>query len=384
MIVGVPRELKSGEHRVGVVPSGVDVLVREGHRVLLESGAGVGAGVSDEEYAAAGAEIVPGADEVWARAELIVKVKEPIEPEHARMRDGQIVYAFFHLAASPRLAEVLVERRVTAVAYETIQLPDGSLPLLRPMSEVAGRMAVQVGAVALHEQSQGKGVLLGGVPGVSHGKVVVLGAGTVGMNAARMAVGMGADVALLDVSAQRLAAAEDLFGGRVTTLFSDPHAIDAQCRGADLVIGAVHRAGARAPRLVTEATIARMAFGSVAVDVAVDQGGCFETTRPTTHDDPIYVLHGVVHYCVANMPGAVPRTSTFALANVTIGHALSLARHGTAAFARDPALASGVNACRGQLTHPAVAASLGRPYVPLAAALVDVARSRTRASELAG
>jgi alanine dehydrogenase len=373
VIVGVPRELKVREYRVGLVPAGADALVRAGHQVVVEAGAGAGAGIDDAEYLAAGAELAPGADEVWSRAGLVVKVKEPIEPEYARMRRGQIVYTYFHLAPAPRLADVLLERGVTAVAYETIQLADGSLPLLRPMSEVAGRMAIHVGAVTLHKGSRGKGVLLGGVPGVPHGKVVILGAGTVGMNAARVAVGLGADVSLLDVNLSRLAYADDLFGGRVTTLFSDPHTIDAQCRTADLLVGAVLVTGARAPRLVTETMISHMTPGSVVVDVAVDQGGCFETTRPTTHDDPTYVVHGVVHYCVANMPGAVARTSTFALTNATIGYALRLATDGVAlATARDPALAGGVNTAGGHVTHEAVARSLGRAYVPLAAALADV------------
>ena len=370
MIVGAPKEIKTREYRVGLVPGGVDALVRAGHRVLIESGAGLGAGITDAEYTAVGAELVGTAAEVWERAQLVVKVKEPVAPELDLMREGQILYTYLHLAAAPALTEALVRRKVSAVAYETIQLPDGSLPLLRPMSEVAGRMAIQVGAVSLQKESQGKGVLLGGVPGVPHGKVVILGAGTVGINAARVAVGMGADVALLDVNLTRLAHVDDLFGGRVTTLFSDPHTVDLQLRAADLVVGAVLVAGARAPRLVSEDMISRMTPGSVVVDVAVDQGGCFETTHPTTHDDPTYVVHGVVHYCVANMPGAVARTSTYALTSATIPFALALASRGVpGAVLAQPVLAGGVNAFGGHITHPAVAASVGRPYVPLTEAM---------------
>jgi alanine dehydrogenase len=376
VIVGVPRETKTREYRVGMVPAGVDALVRAGHRVVVEAGAGLGAGIADAEYAAVGAELAPSADEVWARAELVVKVKEPIEPEYARMREGQIVYTYFHLAAAPRLADALVERKVTAVAYETIQLRDGSLPLLRPMSEVAGRMAIQVGAVTLQKEHGGKGVLLGGVPGVPHGKVVIIGAGVVGVNAAKIALGMGADVTILDVNLDKLAWVDDVFGGRITTLFSGAHTVEAQVRQADLVVGAVLVPGARAPRLVTEKMIAKMAPGTVMVDVAVDQGGCFETTRATTHDDPTYVVHGVVHYCVANMPGAVARTSTFALTNATLRWALALAAKGVDAVREDEALARGVNALGGHLTYEAVAQGLGRTYVPLETALASLDAAR--------
>jgi alanine dehydrogenase len=370
VIVGVPKETKTREYRVGLVPAGAHALVRDGHRVLVEAGAGLGAGIADAEYAAVGAQLVPSAQDVWGQAEMIVKVKEPIAPEYGRMRPGQIVYTYFHLAAEPHLADALVERKVTAVAYETIQLADGSLPLLRPMSEVAGRMAIQVGAVSLQKEHGGKGVLLGGVPGVRHGKVVVLGAGTVGTNAIKMAVGLGADVTVLDVNLNRLAWIDDVFGGRVTTLFSDAHTVEAQLRDADLVVGAVLVTGARAPRLVTAEMVRQMSPGSVLVDVAVDQGGCFETTRPTTHDEPTFVLDGVVHYCVTNMPGAVARTSTFALTNATIGYARRLAGQGVAAAVRaDPALARGVNATGGHLTYRAVAESLGRPWTELSAAL---------------
>jgi alanine dehydrogenase len=378
VIVGVPKETKTREYRVGMVPAGADALVRAGHLVLVEAGAGLGAGIADAEYAAVGAEIVPSADDAWSRAEMIVKVKEPIEPEYTRMREGQIVYTYFHLAAAPRLADVLVERKVTAVAYETIQLADGSLPLLRPMSEVAGRMSIQVGAVTLQKEYGGKGVLLGGVPGVPHGKVVIIGAGVVGVNAAKVALGMGADVTILDVNLDKLAWVDDVFGGHITTLFSVPHTIEAQLRQADLVVGAVLVPGARAPRLVTEKMIAKMAPGSVMVDVAVDQGGCFETTHPTTHDDPTYMVHGVVHYCVANMPGAVARTSTFALTNATIKWALALAAKGVRAVDQDEALARGVNALGGHVTYEAVAQSLGRPFVPLATAIARSVGTKAR------
>ncbi len=366
MIVGVPKETKTREYRVGMVPAGADALVRAGHTVLVEAGAGAGAGITNAEYGAVGARIVSGPEEVWASAELVVKVKEPIEPEYERMRAGQIIYTYFHLAAARRLAEELVERRVSAVAYETVQRPDGSLPLLRPMSEVAGRMSIQVGAMCLQKESGGRGVLLGGVPGVPHGKVVILGAGTVGVNAAKMAVGMGADVTILDVNVERLTWVDDAFAGRVTTLYSDAHTVDAQLRDADLVVGAVLVAGARAPRLVTEEMIRHMMPGSVVVDVAVDQGGCIETAHPTTHDDPTFVLHGVVHYCVANMPGAVARTSTFALTNTTIAGAMQLAEKGLlGAVQDDPSLALGVNAHAGHLTHEVVARSLAMPFLPL-------------------
>lgn len=370
MIVGVPKETKTREYRVGLVPAGAHALVRDGHRVVVEAGAGLGAGILDAEYAAVGAQLAPSAAEVWAQAELVVKVKEPIAAEYARLRPGQILYTYLHLAAEPHLVDALLERQVTALAYETLQLADGSLPLLRPMSEVAGRMSIQVGAASLQKEHGGKGVLLGGVPGVRHGKVVVLGAGTVGANAIKMAVGLGADVTVLDVNLNRLAWIDDLFGGRVTTLYSDAHTVAAQLGDADLVIGAVLVTGARAPRLVTAEMVKQMSPGSVLVDVAVDQGGCFETTRPTTHDDPTFVLDGVVHYCVTNMPGAVARTSTFALTNATIGYARRIASRGVAAAVRDdPALAGAVNTAGGHLTCRPVADSLGRPCADLGVAL---------------
>jgi alanine dehydrogenase len=294
------------------------------------------------------------------------------------MEEGQIVYAYLHLAADPALTQALLARKVTAIAYETIQLADGSLPLLRPMSEVAGRMAIQVGAASLQKEHGGKGVLLGGVPGVQRGRVVVLGAGVVGVAACRVAAGMGAEVTALDVSIPRLAAVEDLFGGRVQTVYSDAHAIAEQVQRADLLVGAVLVPGARAPKLVTERMIASMGEGSVVVDVAVDQGGCIETARPTTHDEPTYRVHGVVHYCVANMPGAVARTSTLALTSATIGYALALADRGVAAAVDDRALSRGVNTLAGHVTHEAVARSLALPWVPLEAALASARPVRRR------
>jgi alanine dehydrogenase len=371
VIVGVPKEVKVREYRVGLVPAGVHALVQAGHHVVVERAAGVGSGIGDDAYASAGAELVDRAQDVWGRSDLVVKVKEPVEREYGLMEEGQIVYTYFHLAAVPKLAEALLQRKVIAVAYETIQLVDGSLPLLRPMSEVAGKMSIQVGASCLQNEHQGKGVLLGGVPGVQRGRVVVLGAGTVGVNAARVAMGMGAEVTVLDVSLPKLALVDDVFGGRVQTLYSDAHAIAAEVQRADLVIGAVLVPGARAPKLVTEEMVASMTEGSVVVDVAVDQGGCIATARPTTHDDPTYLLHGVVHYCVANMPGAVARTSTFALTNTTIQYALALADRGVAAAVDDRELARGVNTLGGHVTHDAVAKSLGLPWVPLEAALAS-------------
>jgi alanine dehydrogenase len=366
MIVGVPTEIKTREFRVAMIPAGVRMLTARGHKVMVQAGAGVGAGLADELYVAAGAEIVASADEVWRRAEMIVKVKEPLPAEYARMLSGQIVYTYLHLAAAPELGHEMLARKVTGVAYETIETEDGKLPLLQPMSAVAGRMASQVGATYLEKEHGGKGVLLGGVPGVRRGRVVVIGGGVVGQNAARIAVGLGAQVSVLDINQNTLNYLDDIYQGRIHTLYSDPHNIEDQVKHADLVIGAVLVAGARAPRLVTEAMIAQMEPGSVIVDVAVDQGGCVETCRPTTHDKPTYLVHDVVHYCVANMPGAVARTSTFALCNATIGYARILADQGIKAAAKaDPALARGINTMDGQCPHDAVAGALGVPHTPL-------------------
>ncbi|HLV60583.1 MAG TPA: alanine dehydrogenase [Fredinandcohnia sp.] len=370
MIVGVPKEIKVHEYRVGMVPAFVRALTSRGHEVLVERGAGAGSFISDAEYEAVGARIVPTAEEVWKNAEMIVKVKEPIEVEYDRIQHGQTIYTFFHLAAVPSLADVLIEKKVTAVAYETIQLPNGALPLLRPMSEVAGRLAVQAGAACLTRQQGGKGILLGGVPGVRRARVTVIGGGSVGTNAAKMAVGLGAEVTILDTNPARLVYLDDIFGGRVTTLFSDPVNLHQSVVRADLVIGAVLIPGAAAPKLVTEQMIREMEDGSVVVDVAIDQGGCIETARPTTHEEPTFVKHGVVHYCVANMPGAVAQTSTFALNSVTQPYGVKLADMGVLeAVKNDPALALGVNTYGGKITYKAVADALDLPYTPLADAI---------------
>ena len=371
MIVGVPKEIKVREYRVGMVPGAVKSLVDAGHRVLVVAGAGVGSGLPDADYARAGAEMVASADEVWKRAEMVVKVKEPIAPEYARMQEGQIVYTYFHLAGvDPELTRVLLKKKVSAVAYETIQLDDGSLPLLRPMSEVAGKMSIQVGAACLEKEHGGKGILLGGVPGVRRGRVAIIGGGVVGTCAAKVAVGMGAEVTILDINQAQLAYLDDVFLGRVTVLSSDPETVARSVREADLVVGGVLIPGGKAPKLVPESLIREMSPGSVVVDVAVDQGGCIETCKPTTHDHPTYVVHGVVHYCVANMPGAVPQTSTFALTNVTRPYAKRIADQGLVEAVRsDKALARGVNTYGGSVTYEAVARDMGYPYVPLADAL---------------
>lgn len=366
MIIGVPSEIKIQEYRVGLVPAGAQKLVDRGHTVLVQKGAGLGSGLSDEDYLRRGARIIDSADEVWRESEMIVKVKEPIAPEYDRFQDGQTIYTYFHLAAVPELAPSLLEKNISSVAYETIQLPNGSLPLLQPMSEVAGRMAIQVGAACLEKESGGKGVLLGGVPGVRPGRVVIIGGGTVGTNAAKMAVGMGARVRILDVDLDRLRYLDDIFQGRVTTLYSDPANVDESVSWCDLLVGAVLIAGARAPQLVTEKMLKEMEDGSVIVDVAVDQGGCIETCRPTTHEEPTYVVHGVVHYCVANMPGAVARTSTFALNNATGRYAEKLANLGLKeATRRYPELVPGFNTYRGKVTNLPVAEALSLPYTPL-------------------
>ncbi len=363
MIIGVPTEVKNQEYRVGMVPGTARTLVERGHTVLVQQGAGLGSGLPDQRYVEAGAQIVEKADEVWGRAEMVVKVKEPVAIEYDRIRPEQIIYTYFHLAAVPALARVLIDKRVAAVAYETIQLADGSLPLLEPMSEVAGKMATQVGAHCLEKAQGGKGLLLGGVPGVGKGRVLVIGGGTVGINAAKIAVGFGAKVTVLDIDVRRLNYIEDVFFGRVDTLYSDAETLARLLPETDLVIGAVLVAGARAPKLVTREHLKLMGDGSVVVDVAVDQGGCIETCRPTTHDDPTFVVEGVVHYCVANMPGAVAQTSTFALNNVTRRYALDIATKGLRpACKADPALALGLNTLDGACTHPAVAESLGYEY----------------------
>lgn len=365
MIVGVPKEIKSDEYRVSMTPAGVEELTRAGHRVLVETGAGTGSGISDEQYAADGAEIVAATADIWQRAELIVKVKEPLPDEWPRMRPGQTVFTYFHFAADERLTRAVMDSGVTAVAYETIRGPKGDLPLLTPMSEVAGRMSVQEGAKFLERPFDGRGILLAGVPGVAPATVVVLGGGVVGANAARVAAGLGANVFLLDVNLDRLRYLDDVMPRNVTTLFSNRHNILDTIQWADLVIGAVLIPGARAPNLVRREDLKRMPHRAVVIDVAIDQGGCFETSRPTTHAKPTYIVDEIVHYCVTNMPGAVGRTSTYALTNVTLPYALQLANKGAAkATADNPGLAAGVNIQAGKVTNKAVADTFGLECVP--------------------
>jgi len=363
MIIGVPKEIKNNEFRVAMTAAGVHELRAHGHTVLVERGAGLGSGITDEEYAIAGAEIVADADDVWARAELIMKVKEPVTAEYHRFRKGLILFTYLHLAAEPGLTRELINSGVTAIAYETVQ-EGRSLPLLAPMSEVAGRLSVQVGATSLMAPAGGKGVLLGGVPGVRPAKVVVLGAGVAGSNAAAMAVGLGADVTILDINIHRLRELDAQYQGRLKTVASNAYEIEKSVVDADLVIGSVLIPGAKAPKLVPNELVARMKPGSVLVDIAVDQGGCFEDTHPTTHEQPTYKVHDTIFYCVANMPGAVPNTSTYALTNVTLRYALALADLGVAkAFERLPALAAGLNIAAGQVAHRSVSEAHGLPLV---------------------
>ena len=365
MVVGVPKETKVAEQRVALTPAGARALSDAGHDVLVETGAGTGSSFRDEEYAAAGARVVDVV-EVWDKALLVLKVKEPVAEEVARIREGQTLFTYLHLAPMPDLVRALQRCGVLAIAYETVERADGSLPLLTPMSEVAGRLAIQEGAHYLGRAYGGRGIMLSGVPGVPPGNVVVLGAGTVGLNSARIALGLGADVSLLDINLDRLRHADDLFGGRVVTLASNAFNIEQVTQRADLLVGAVLVAGARAPRLVTEALVRRMKPGAVIVDVAVDQGGCIETIHPTTLLEPVYTLHGVLHYGVTNMPALVPRTSTFALTNATLPYALDLARKGTERAVRESAeLARGVNIWRGRVVYPAVAAAVGEAPLPI-------------------
>ena len=367
MRIGVPKEIKVHEYRVGMVPAGARELVSAGHEVIVQSGAGMGIGVQDDDYRAAGARIAADAKELFAAADLIVKVKEPQLEECAMMRRGQTIFTYLHLAPDPKQAAGLIEAGVSAIAYETVGSPDGSLPLLTPMSEVAGRMSVQVGAASLQKANGGRGVLLGGVPGVPPAKVVVLGGGVSGTSAAEMAVGLRADVTVVDSSLRKLRSLDAIFGGRLKTCASTADAIEALVKEADLVIGAVLVAGAAAPRIVTREMVRKMKPGSVIVDISIDQGGCFETSRPTTHANPTFIDEGVVHYCVTNMPGAVPRTSTFALTNATLPYVKALANHGTEqALVLDPYLAQGLNVHEGAITHAAVARDLGLPYRPYA------------------
>ncbi|MEW9674440.1 alanine dehydrogenase, partial [Ammoniphilus sp. 3BR4] len=361
--IGVPKEIKNNENRVGMTPAGVTAFKNQGHEVWIETGAGLGSGFTDEDYAAAGAFIVPSAEKAWS-AEMVIKVKEPLPGEYGFFREGLILYTYLHLAPEPELTQALVDRKVTAIAYETIQLANGSLPLLMPMSEVAGRMSIQIGAQFLEKSKGGKGVLLGGVPGVAPAEVVIVGGGIVGTNAAKMALGLGASVTLLDVNPDRLRQLDDQFQGRLKTLMSNSYNIAQSVKKADLLVGAVLIPGARAPRLVTEDMVKTMQAGSVIVDVAIDQGGSIETIdRITTHSEPTYEKHGVVHYAVANMPGAVARTSTIALTNVTIPYGVQIATKGYKQAALDnPALAKGFNVTNGKVTYKAVAQAHGYEF----------------------
>ncbi len=359
VIIGVPKEIKPQEHRVGIVPAGVRALTKCGHKVLVQKGAGEGSGITDNEYGSAGANIILQIEEVYAQADMIIKVKEPLPTEYPLLKKGQILYTYLHLAAAKELTLALLERKIIGIAYETMKLKDGSLPLLIPMSEIAGRMAIQVGAAHLQKENGGRGVLLAGVPGVAPGNVVILGGGTVGINAAKIAVGMGAKVTILDINLERLRYIDDMFGPRITTLYSDSHTVEVSVKEADLVVGAVLITGARAPILVDRSMIGKMKPGSVIVDVAVDQGGCVETIHPTYHQNPTYIVDGVIHYGVANMPGAVARTSTFALTNATLPYAIKIANIGAPkVFQEDPFILSGLNVYKGKLVCEAVGESL--------------------------
>ena len=366
MIVGLPKEIKDNEYRVGLTPAGVRALTDAGCKVIVERSAGEGSGFEDSLYQRAGAVILESADEIWLHAEMIVKVKEPIEPEYQRMRQGQLLFTYLHLAPDKKLTAELLKRKVTGIAYETITDRRGGLPLLTPMSEVAGRMAIQVGAHYLEKMSGGRGIMLGGVPGVPAASVVILGGGVVGTNAAKIAVGMGAHVTIIDSNLDRLRELDDIFLSKISTLASSAYMIHDAISKADLIVGAVLVPGASAPKLVTRSMLKDVPNGAVIVDVAVDQGGCIETTHPTTHSNPTYYVEGVLHYCVANMPGAVPRTSTFALTNATLPYALKLANKGfPGAIVDDEALKAGVNTYAGQCTYEAVAVSQGLEYTPI-------------------
>ncbi|MEE8436569.1 MAG: alanine dehydrogenase [bacterium] len=366
MIIGVPKEIKPQENRVALVPGVAGTLIERGHTVLVQAGAGAGSGFGDEDYAAKGARVVSGAAEVFAEAQLIVKVKEPLESETPLLKQRQILFTYLHLAPNPELTRSLLESGCSAIAYETVTGVGGGLPLLTPMSAVAGRLAVQAGARCLEKHMGGRGVLLGGIAGVRPGRVMILGGGTVGANAAQMAVGLGADVVLLDNNPDVLAQLELSFQGRLKTVFSTHHALAAELEAADLMIGAVLAPGGLAPKLVTRAMVASMRPGSAVVDVAIDQGGCLETSRPTSHADPTYIEEGVVHYCVANIPGAVPHTSTIGLTNATYPYLLALADGGLDALRDDPGLAAGLNVHRGRVRHRAVAEATGLPFEPYA------------------
>jgi len=368
--VGIPREVKNREYRVAITPAGVHEFVRAGHQVFVETGAGAGSSITDDEFAAAGATILGGPDEVWGAAELVLKVKEPIAEEYHRMREGQVLFTYLHLAAAKACTDALLDRKVTGIAYETVELPDRSLPLRAPMSEVAGRLAPQVGAYHLMRSGGGRGVLMGGVSGVYAAKTVVIGAGVSGRNAAAIALGLQAEVLLLDRAVGQLRQADAIYRGHLQTVASNTYEIERAVLDADLVIGAVLVPGAKAPTLISNELVSRMKPGSVLVDISIDQGGCFEDSRPTTHDEPVYPVHNSLFYCVANMPGAVPHTSTYALTNVTLPYALELANHGwREALRRDPALALGLNTHDGQVVYGPVAEAHGMGVLPLADAL---------------
>ena len=370
MKIGVPREIKNHEYRVAITPAGVMEMVRNGHEVFIEQDAGIGSSISNEEYVKAGAKMLATADEVWQTGDMIMKVKEPIAAEYDRMREGQLLFTYLHLAAEQKCTDALLKNKVTGVAYETVELTDRSLPLLAPMSEVAGRLAPQVGAYSLMRANGGRGVLLGGVPGVKPAKVVVLGGGVSGLHAAQIALGMGADVTILDLNIPRLRQIDLAFNGAIKTLASNAYAIEQECLAADLVIGAVLVPGAKAPKLVSNELVSRMKPGSVLVDIAIDQGGCFEDSHATTHADPTYTVHNSVFYCVANMPGSVPNTSTYALTNVTLPYAVALANKGwKQALKDDKALALGLNTHAGKVTYPAVAEAFGYELLKLEDAL---------------
>ncbi|MFE2750772.1 alanine dehydrogenase [Actinosynnema sp. NPDC059335] len=366
MRIAVPREIKNHEYRVALTPAGAHELTQRGHDVVVEAGAGLGSAITDEEYLAAGAKVLATADDVWAEGDLVLKVKEPVAEEYPRLRKGQVLFTYLHLAADRPLTQALLDSGTTAIAYETVQTPNGALPLLAPMSEVAGRLAPQVGAFSLMKPSGGRGVLPGGVPGVHPARVVVIGGGVAGLNAAAIAVGLGADVEILDTNVDRLRHIDALYQGRLRTVTSNRYSVEQAVREADLVIGAVLVPGAKAPKLVSNELVADMKPGSVLVDIAIDQGGCFADSRPTTHADPTYQVHDSVFYCVANMPGAVPRTSTYALTNVTLPYAVALADHGwEAALRADASLALGLNAHDGLLTNLPVAEAHGMAHTPL-------------------
>ncbi|MFI7075436.1 alanine dehydrogenase [Micromonospora sediminicola] len=370
MKVGIPREVKNHEYRVAITPAGVNEFTRHGHEVFVEAGAGVGSSITDDEFAAAGAKILATADEVWETAELVLKVKEPIAEEYHRMREGQVLFTYLHLAASRDCTDALVDRKVTGIAYETVELPDRSLPLLAPMSEVAGRLAPQVGAFYMMRTGGGRGVLPGGVSGVYAAKTVVIGAGVSGLNAAAIALGLQSEVLLLDKNVARLRSADAIYRGHLQTVASNAYEIERAVLDADLVIGAVLVPGAKAPKLISNELVSRMKPGSVLVDIAIDQGGCFEDSRPTTHADPVYKVHDSIFYCVANMPGAVPNTSTYALTNVTLPYALELANQGwQQALRSDPALALGLNTHAGKVVYGPVAEAHGMDVLPLAEVL---------------